>query len=580
MRRTTRIRVPWGMIAGVWLAACSGSHDDELGNDGTSMDGSIAGDGAAGDPPSDAALGHDAASDGDSSGDGDGGRGQGDGDAGSSDAGGDASSEIPRNKIVWVNASSGSDGNAGTSEAPFKTVAYAFSQVGEHGLVWLQPSAFTNANEGFQGTEIYDGVHAPLDTFVRGTGPGVTVGITLNYAQGGSLEDVAVELAETGRVLVTGGALRLLGVSFQRSATSGVLDPIEVSGDAKVTLEPGNDPNHDYIGPGAAPVGTFAMLRDASEFAVKGGVIDGFSGRAFYLDGTARLTLQNVAITDNANMLVSNEGVLSLNSKASHILLEDTTLDMQNHGGAACIIQDDQVFDADPTTTTITVRRSKLKGCWGGGMQLREGDPVVVVEDSEFSQSTGRYGIESGQIGFDSGQVFGKPKLTVTGSTFSNNYMGGIAMRSGGSLSLSGGTVTANGRTGFPGDAGVLLTGGFPYALAMRGVSVTNNFMSGVSVSGDGSASFDLGTLASPGNNVLTGNATQQLRLETAADSVVPAIGNTWTASQQGAGADGRYAVSSAHCGNANPCQFTSGTGINYAFVGAGTNARVQLAAQ
>jgi hypothetical protein len=214
-------------------------------------------------------------------------------------------------------------------------------------------------------------------------------------------------------------------------------------------------------------------------------------------------------------------------------------------------------------------------------MQLREGDPVVLIEDSQLTNSSTQNGILAGQIGFDSGQVYGKPKLTITNSTISGHYQGGIAMNSGGSLTINGGSVTGNG-VGSPKRGGVLLEGAFPYSVVMRGVSVTNNEAFGVSLAGDAASSFDLGTLASAGNNTFSSNTAPNLRVQVAAAKVVHAVGNIWTASAQGAEAAGTYTVSGAHCANANPCDFktSAGTTTNYAFVSAGTDATLRLAQQ
>src|SRR5262245_41641918 len=130
------------------IGACSGETGDTL--DEPRPDSSIGGD-AASEHATDAAIGLDGAL----------------GDAGADgpdDA--DAATEPPRTQ-VYVNAETGSDSNAGTSDAPYQTLGRAYQAVGEHGLVWLQPSSFTNASEGLTDIDTYNGVSAPLDTLVR-----------------------------------------------------------------------------------------------------------------------------------------------------------------------------------------------------------------------------------------------------------------------------------------------------------------------------------------------------------------------------------------------------------------------------
>lgn len=98
-------------------------------------------------------------------------------------------------------------------------------------------------------------------------------------------------------------------------------------------------------------------------------------------------------------------------------------------------------------------------------------------------------------------------------------------------------------------------------------------------LAGDGTSSFDLGTLASPGNNTLTATATR-VRVSVAANVTVTAVGNTWAANVQGADARGKYTTASSVCNNLNPCDVTSGTGLNYTFTNAGANAKLRLARQ
>jgi hypothetical protein len=89
-----------------------------------------------------------------------------------------------------------------------------------------------------------------------------------------------------------------------------------------------------------------------------------------------------------------------------------------------------------------------------------------------------------------------------------------------------------------------------------------------------------LGTASSPGNNTLTGNQPTQVIVRVAAGVVVSAVGNTWTASMQGADAQGHYTVAGPFCTGANPCDQTTGADINFTFMGAGSGAALRLAAQ
>jgi hypothetical protein len=159
----------------------------------------------------------------------------------------------------------------------------------------------------------------------------------------------------------------------------------------------------------------------------------------------------------------------------------------------------------------------------------------------------------------------------ATGLTATGNAMGGVFMNNGGSLRIEGGQI------GTP-SSGIYLAGSKPYTLTLRNVAVDAGVF-GVRLEGDGTAGFDLGTQVSAGGNTIKGASTG-LRLTTAAGVAVQAVGNTWVANNQGADANGKYGLASSVCGNANPCDVTAGTGLNFTFAGAGAGAKLRLAQQ
>jgi hypothetical protein len=107
----------------------------------------------------------------------------------------------------------------------------------------------------------------------------------------------------------------------------------------------------------------------------------------------------------------------------------------------------------------------------------------------------------------------------------------------------------------------------------MRNTLVTDNVgngnSGGVLLQGDAGSAFDLGTKASPGGNTLrlNGASSTGLRAALAAGVTATAVGNTWTASAQGANASGLYTAPSGTC-SASPCNLTSGSGVNFAITG------------
>ena len=90
---------------------------------------------------------------------------------------------------------------------------------------------------------------------------------------------------------------------------------------------------------------------------------------------------------------------------------------------------------------------------------------------------------------------------------------------------------------------------------------------SGITMRGSAASTYDLGTAASPGNNVIQGNTTGSqttgLFVDVAAGVTVSAVGNTFAAGVQGANAQGQYQLGTAPC-SASSCNLTSGAGANY----------------
>jgi len=472
---------------------------------------------------------------------------------------------------VHVNATSGLDTNSGSAAAPLRTLAKAFQTVGAGGTVWLQNGVFTAAGEGLQGQDIFTGRTLPAGAAVKAVNDGgATLGFPLQVPAGGSIVGLNFDASSSGRVQASGGTLVLSRPAWVQLGVTKLAYGISTTGAARVLLDPKGNPQHNYAGSGLTG---FASAADTSEIVVTGGVIDGTTGQAgaFELDGSAKLTLDGVSITNTGGAWVGGGGVINVGGTTNVVALSGTTIDLAG-AGAVCILADRAVAGPTPTAQ-ITISSSTLTRCGGGGMQLREGLPQVTITSSALTNH-GRFAIEAGQIGFDSGTVYAKPQITASNLTATGNALGGIFMNMGGGLSITGGTVNApQGLT-----SALTLSGDKPYTLLLRNVAFDATF-NGVRLEGDATSSFDLGTLASSGGNTIKG-ATTGLRLTTAAGVTVQAVGNTWSANVQGADASGKYAITSSVCGNANPCEVTAGTGPNYTFAGAGAGAKLRLAQQ
>lgn len=470
---------------------------------------------------------------------------------------------------VFVNAASGNDAGAGTSAAPFKTLAKAFAAAGAGGTVWLQNGLFTATGEGLQGPEIFTGRTLPAGLALKAVNDGgATLGFPLRVPAGGTITGIEFDASGNASVNASGGTLVISRPRWVKLGLTSIAHGINATGSAKVLLDPKGNASHNYVGGGLTG---FASATDDAELTINGGVIEGSTGQAsgaIVLDGKAKASLANLTIGNSGAAWVGGAGVIGVNGTHNVLTLTSVSVDLVN-AGAACILQDRQSGGA-VVAVSITLVQSTLHRCGGGGVQLREGAPGFSASASQITAS-GRFGIEAGQIGFDSGTEYGKPLVSLTNTTISGNALGGISLNNGGSLSLSGSTVQGPGH-------GVQLLSAKPYQLLLRGTAL-QSAGDGVVLQGDAASSFDLGTSASPGGNTFAGiGGSHGVRVSVAAGVTVLASGNTWSANVQGASGAGQYSTASSVCNGTNPCEVTSGLGANFGFVGAGAGAKLRLA--
>lgn len=471
----------------------------------------------------------------------------------------------PQAGQAWVSPG-GDDAAAGTSAAPFRSLAKAFAVAGPGGLVWLHNGSYTAATEGLAAPDVPVGRTLPAGATLRAVNDGgATLGFTLQAPAGGAVIGLNFDASSSGRVQASGGTLLLQRPQWVKLGAGVQGHGIEASGSARVTLDPKGLASHNY-----APTGLtgFASVVDSAELTVDGGVLDGSSGQAgaFALDASAKLTLSGFTLRNDSAAWVGSEGAVRVGGTANVVLIENSTIDLANAFGL-CLSQDRQVF-GPAVAPSITLRNSTLQRCGGGAVQLREGAPVFIAENSSIVGS-GRVGIEAGQVGFDStiGQ-YAKPTVTLTGASISGHAQGAVLLNSGGTLvvdgsTLAGGSVPA-----------LQLLAVQPYQLKLRNTAVTGSG-AGVVLEGSAASVFDLGTAALPGGNTL--QAAPGLRLTTAAGVLTTAVGNTWNANVQGAGAGGAYTPASSVCAGANPCDVTAGSGLNFTFQAAGAGAALRL---
>lgn len=473
---------------------------------------------------------------------------------------------------AWVSPT-GNDAAAGTAAAPFKTLGKAFATVGAGGKVWLLDGLYTAEAEGLVGPPIFNGLGVPAGVALEAVNPGgATLAMTLRFEAGGSAAGLRFDASSLGRVLATGGTLTLSRPQWVKLGTTMALYGIEASGDAKVFVDAGGVPAHNYAPSGLTGI---ASLSDASELHVTGGRVDGSTGQGngIQLDGTAKLVLKSFGIFNTSGAWVGGGGAIYVGGTGNRVELDAVTIDLAN-APAVCLLQDRQIPGAVTLDTSIVVLNSLLKSCGGGGIHLREGTPGMYLGNTRIL-STGRYGLEVGQIGFDSGVQFARPEISIAqGSEIAGNALGGIWMNHGGVLGLLDTTVTAA-----AGTRGIQLLGTVSNYVFLMKDSVVDAPAEALWLEGNEASLYNLGTggAGGPGNNTISGGTTG-IRVSVAADVVVRAIGNTWKPSVQGADAGGHYSTASSVCTGASPCDVTTGSGANYQFVNAGAGAALRLA--
>jgi hypothetical protein len=461
----------------------------------------------------------------------------------------------------------GADTNPGTAAAPLRTLAAAFAAAGPAGTVWLQDGSYTPASEGLAGSGVFTGRVLPAGAVLRAVNPGAaTIGFTLDVPAGGSLVGLNFDSSSSGRILASGGTLAVSRPQWVKLGSTNLGHGLQISGTAQVVVDPGGDPAHNYA---AAGLTGFAEVTQGAALAVNGGRIDGSTGQAnaFTLDGSARLVLAGVQIGNTSGAWVGGGGVVYVGGTANQVSLDQVTIDLAG-AAAACVLQDRNISGAPVDATRITITGSQLRRCGGGAIQLREGTPELVINASVLADS-GRWGIEAGQIGFDSaGTQYAAPTITLDDVRFTDNALGGVLLNQGGRL--DGIRVQVAG----PGP-GAQFLGVKPYRVSLLRSQFTNTGH-GLVLQGDGGSVFDLGTNVAAGDNSLRPGGTG-IVVGVAAGVTVLAVGNFWRQDTQGTSAQGQYLAGSSVCGGNLPCDVSVGNGLNYTFQGAGAGAKLRL---
>ncbi|MFO0722554.1 MAG: Ig-like domain-containing protein [Myxococcota bacterium] len=471
----------------------------------------------------------------------------------------------------------GSDaGNDCHREAtPCATIQHAVSTSTGAATLWLLDGSYTLANQGSLAANI------PPGWSISAKNPGSAVlgfGLQLN---GDTLSEIVLDrTAGQGAVAVLSGTNTLAGLRFRGAFTAGS-PGLEVSGTASAIFRPGALMN--YAAETTSENFSYAPLlsvRGSGALTIEGGTFDGpgvgfgsnpnsVSAGAMAVSETGHLILRNVVLR------AVNRGI-TITGGALDVL--DSTIEARAVFATAWGIRINSTNPVD-----IHLSHSAISGFVagiGGGTNASialttdgaGNHPLANIVADDVQLSGSGLGIYVSSVATAS--------IAATNLRVEDNLLGGI--RSAGPLWLrmDQGSISRNGtwnQTTAGAYYGGLTTAAAATHLWLRGVSITDNQStlqgaltagnSGLTLLGDGTSSFDLGTGADPGGNIITGNATSAstsgIVVSTGASVVVRAVGNRFQPSTQGSDASGGYALGSGPCG-ASACDLTTGSGANY----------------
>ena len=478
-------------------------------------------------------------------------------------------------------------GNTTCSQAnPCRSITQAAATAQANKTVWLM-------NGDYTGTTQPAPIQIPAGLTLRALTPGLA-GVGQAIVLQGNATVVGVVLrrvatGDSGWIEAASGIVTIDGVKAHGPYFAGGLPPLSLSGTVQVTMTPGNVADYTDALPAVGQNAyTYAELSGSARLTVNGGFFGGavlggadglYGGQgrgAFRLSGGARLDLNNVQLN------VDSTGVF-MGGSATQLHVNGSTIQSNVNTGPGYAIH------AAFGPATIVLVNSTISGFRYAYAHNSRG---ILVGQYNVAGAAATLTLTNSTVtGNDVGiwAVHGTTPSTLTmigsGASVSGNAFGGVVCYADCAFDLTGGQVSGNGVNDPTLVNGVSdFYGGFwlgstsVYQLKLRNVSVADNKSvlggnsnqpgnSGITMRGSAASTYDLGTAASPGNNVIQGNTTGSqttgLLVDVAAGVTVNAVGNTFAAGVQGANAQGQYQLGTAPC-SASSCNLTSGAGANY----------------
>lgn len=445
----------------------------------------------------------------------------------------------PRGLFVGM---AGLDSNPGTREQPLKSIATALSRAMPGEYVWLLDGTFDETTDprlgggNAAGCGTLSGIVVPSGVTLAAANAGAaTLSVSGSWGlclAGGTVKDINFKHApQTGRMIeALEGDNVIEGATFENaycSGGSGWEAAVSAKNDARLTLRPGRTSN--FLVSGCQ----FLSVFDKAVVTIEGGsVVGGTSGST---GGSSMIIVRDEGkLISKGTTFAStmHQYGISLNFQASLVLEPGTVVRGFSVAGILNRAQ----------ASTLQAAGATIEKC-GNGIFLQFGYPsklTATLTNSTFTMNT--TGISAG---FDS-----TVDLTLVGGSFNGN-MTGVSLLSVGTVKVTGTEFSNNANKGLE------LASQKDCKLELRAGRITNNGGPGLNLNCSPSATIDLGTLASPGGNTLTGNVPS---LATVGGLTFDAIGNTWTPSAQGADATGLYKA----VGAGAVVEVTGGAGPNH----------------
>jgi hypothetical protein len=439
----------------------------------------------------------------------------------------------------------GLDTNSGKAASPFKTIHQALSVVPAGSTVWLGDGSYNLANQGSALLAIPDGARMSA----LNVGLAILEGTAVT-ASGASAAILGVVL-DKGSSLTANNAVAaaptvtLTSVEFRsEAATSSTL---AVGGNTRLTATKSNFT-------GTLPSTGVVQVAGAAELVLVGGTLDGAGGgvegfgyQLITATGTSKLTLDGVTIKNFQAAAIAVAGTSSATPVIVMIkngTVIDTMGTADNCASGGSVIVNPNV--------DLTLDASEIKNAKTAAICVRNGvnSHVHLTLQNGAKLTNDVNGIRS-EPGTSSEMT-----VVVNGATFTSNISAGIYLEGNGSFDLTSATMTGNG-------TGINVYANAATTIKARKSSFSTNTANGISVTTANALTLDLGTVASPGMNTLTGNTTTGLRLVAPIDQTHDAVGNIWNANIQSSDGAGHYTAGTSVVGPMS--------GTNYQLVNAST---------